>query len=190
MTGGWAGCSTVDTAEYRRLMSLWTTGVSVVTALGSGGAAGATATAFTSLSLEPPLLLVCLDVRSRTLHAARESGRFCVNILAAGQEDVSRLFATKKSQQDKFAEIGYRVSCGTPAISGCLATIVCGLDSELRSGDHLVLIGRVLHADMNEGAPLIFYRSNYQTLPEMSPMRPLARTRPAGPADAPDPVFY
>jgi 3-hydroxy-9,10-secoandrosta-1,3,5(10)-triene-9,17-dione monooxygenase reductase component len=172
-------------------MGLWTTGVSVVTALGSGGPAGATANAFTSLSLEPPLLLICLDVRSRTLRAARGSGRFCVNILAAGQEDVSRLFATKKSQGDKFAEISYRLNYGAPVIDGCLATIVCGLDSELRCGDHLVLIGRVLHADINEGAaPLIFYRSNYQTLPEMSPMRPLIRTRPAGPDGAPDPVFY
>ena len=90
----------VDAQELRRLMSAWATGVTVITAEGTDGPAGATANALSSLSLEPPLVLVCFDLSSRTLSAVRESERFCINILAEAQESISRLFATKKSQEE------------------------------------------------------------------------------------------
>jgi flavin reductase (DIM6/NTAB) family NADH-FMN oxidoreductase RutF len=147
-------------------MGHWATGVSVVTAQGEDGPAGATANALTSLSLAPPLALVCFDLSSRTLSAVRESERFCINMLAAGQESVSRLFATKKTQEEKFAEIDYRVEHGAPVIGGTLAWLVCTLDSELRRGDHVVAIGEVVDGCFDPDArPLLFYCASYLTAP-------------------------
>ena len=152
----------MDMDDYRRVMSHWATGVSVITAQGSEGPAGATANALTSLSLEPPLALVCFDISSRTLHAVRESERFCINVLAAGQEAVSRLFATKASQEEKFAGVTLRSEHGAPAIEGSLAWLLCALDSELQRGDHVVAFGRVLGGGVEHGAkPLLYYRSEY-----------------------------
>jgi 3-hydroxy-9,10-secoandrosta-1,3,5(10)-triene-9,17-dione monooxygenase reductase component len=156
----------MDADDYRRVMSFWATGVSVITAQGREGPAGATANALTSLSLDPPLALVCFDTSSRTLHAIRESERFCINMLAAGQEEVSRMFATKASQEEKFAATGYRVAEGVPVIEGSLAWLVCALDSELQRGDHIVAFGRVVAGGDDESAdPLVFYRSGYMALP-------------------------
>jgi 3-hydroxy-9,10-secoandrosta-1,3,5(10)-triene-9,17-dione monooxygenase reductase component len=155
----------MEAATYRRLMSLWPTGVSVVTARGHEGPAGATANALTSLSLDPPRALVCFDVSSRTLHAVRESERFAVNVLATGQEEIARVFATKASQEEKFGAVDCRDELGAPTIVGCVAWFVCALDSELKQGDHVVAFGRVLAGDFDEGAePLVYYRSSYLPL--------------------------
>ncbi len=152
----------MDADEYKRVMSHWATGVSVITAQGSDGPAGATANALTSLSLDPPLALVCFDVSSRTLHAVRESEHFCINMLATGQESVSRLFATKASQEEKFDGVTLRLEHGAPVIEGSLAWLVCTLDSELQRGDHVVAFGRVLAGGVEPGAePLVYYRSGY-----------------------------
>jgi len=157
----------MEAVDFRRLMGFWATGVSVITAQGEQGPAGATANALSSLSLEPPLALVCFDLSSRTLAAVRESERFCINMLSAGQEDVSRLFATKKSQEEKFAEIDHHLARSVPVIDNCLAYLVCGLDSELRRGDHVIAIGQVLESGVDEDAePLLYYRSEYLRLPE------------------------
>jgi flavin reductase (DIM6/NTAB) family NADH-FMN oxidoreductase RutF len=157
----------MEEVDFRRLMGFWATGVSVVTAQGDEGPAGATANALSSLSLEPPLALVCFDLSSRTLAAVRDSERFGINMLSSGQEEVSRLFATKKSQEEKFAEIGHHLIEGVPVIDDCLAFVVCGLDSELRRGDHVIAIGQVLASGVDEdAAPLLFYRSDYLRLPE------------------------
>jgi flavin reductase (DIM6/NTAB) family NADH-FMN oxidoreductase RutF len=156
----------VEAADYRRLMGYWATGVSVITAQGSEGAAGATANALSSLSLDPPLALVCFDLSSRTLHAVRASERFCINMLAAGQEEISRLFATKQSHEEKFAQIAHRLVEEVPVIDDCLAWMVCRLESELRRGEHVVAIGEVIGGETREGAsPLLFYRGSYLTLP-------------------------
>ena len=153
--------------DFRRLMGFWATGVSVITAQGDQGPAGATANALSSLSLDPPLALVCFDLSSRTLAAVRESERFGINMLSAGQEEISRLFATKKSQEEKFAEIDHHLVQGVPVIDDCLAYLVCGLGSELRRGDHVIAIGQVLESGVDEdAAPLLFYRSEYLRLPE------------------------
>jgi flavin reductase (DIM6/NTAB) family NADH-FMN oxidoreductase RutF len=155
----------VDAQGYRQLMGFWATGVSVVTAQGSDGPAGATANALTSLSLEPPRALVCFDVSSRTLHAVRESERFAVNILAAAQEEVSRMFSTKASQEEKFACVDSWAAHGVPVITGSLAWFVCELESELQQGDHVVAFGRVLDGGWNEDAePLVYFRTTYRPL--------------------------
>jgi flavin reductase (DIM6/NTAB) family NADH-FMN oxidoreductase RutF len=156
----------VDPARFRQVMGFWATGVSVVTALGDDGPAGNTANAISSLSLEPPLALVCFDLSSRTLQAVRRSELFCINMLAAGQEDVSRLFATKRSHEEKFGALDYRVEHGAPVIEGCVAWLVCGLDSEFERGDHVVAIGHILAGGTNDAAaPLLFHRGEYVSLP-------------------------
>jgi 3-hydroxy-9,10-secoandrosta-1,3,5(10)-triene-9,17-dione monooxygenase reductase component len=151
--------------SYRRLMSFWATGVSVVTTRGHDGPAGATANALTSLSLDPPRALVCFDVSSRTLHAVRESERFAVNVLATDQEEIARMFATKASQEEKFSAVACRDDHGAPRIVGSVAWFVCALDSELQQGDHVVAFGRVLAGGVDETAePLLYYRSSYRPL--------------------------
>jgi 3-hydroxy-9,10-secoandrosta-1,3,5(10)-triene-9,17-dione monooxygenase reductase component len=156
----------MDASDFRRLMSFWATGVSVVTAQGGDGPAGITANALSSLSLEPPLALVCFDLSSRTLHAVRESERFCINMLAVGQEQVSHAFATKRPSEEKFAEVDYRLEDGVPVLNGCLAWLVCALESEFRRGDHVVAIGEVVAGESSaERSPLLYYRSAYVTLP-------------------------
>jgi flavin reductase (DIM6/NTAB) family NADH-FMN oxidoreductase RutF len=137
----------------------------VISSQGEDGPAGATANALTSLSVAPPLALVCFDLSSRTLHAVRHSERFAINVLSTEQEAISRLFATKAPQEEKFAEIPYRLVAGAPVIEGCLAWLVCELESEVQRGDHVIAIGTVAagHAD-HEAEPLLFFRSKYNTL--------------------------
>ena len=155
----------LDANDFRRLMGFWATGVSVVTALASDGPAGATANAVSSLSLDPPLVLVCFDRSSRTLHAVRESERFGINVLSVGQEPVSRLFATKHEQSEKFASVAYTVEHGAPILNGVLAWLVCSLETEFTHGDHIVAIGGVAGCFAEDTAePLLFYRGAYATL--------------------------
>src|SRR5262249_43398015 len=105
------------------------------------------------------------DLSSRTLHAVRESERFCINVLAARQESVSRLFATKQTQGQKFAAVAHRLEHGAPVIDGSLGWIVCRLGSGLRPGDHVVLVGEAVAGGVDESAvPLVFYRGYYQPL--------------------------
>jgi 3-hydroxy-9,10-secoandrosta-1,3,5(10)-triene-9,17-dione monooxygenase reductase component len=157
----------VQAADYRRLMGFWATGVSVITAQGNDGPAGATANALSSLSLDPPLALVCFDLSSRTLSAVRESERFCINVLAAGQRSISELFATKKSHEEKFGAIEHRLEHNVPVIGGSLGWLACRLESEFRRGDHVIAIGEVIAGGArNEASPLLFYRGSYLTLPE------------------------
>jgi 3-hydroxy-9,10-secoandrosta-1,3,5(10)-triene-9,17-dione monooxygenase reductase component len=100
---------------------------------------------------------------------------FCINMLAAGQEGISRLFATKKSHEEEFARLGYRHEHGAPVIDGSVAWLVCGLDSELERGDHIVAIGGVVAGATSEDAePLLFHRGVYSRLPV--PDRRLAGT--------------
>jgi flavin reductase (DIM6/NTAB) family NADH-FMN oxidoreductase RutF len=154
---------TLDAQELRTLMSRWATGVAVVTTGGDGGPRGATTNAFTSLSLDPPLLLVCLDRGSNTLDAVRTSGRFCVNVLAAGQEEIARRFATKQSGEEKLAAVLHELRAdGVPALGGTLAWVVCELEREHEGGDHAILIGRPLEAGVDPHAePLVFFGGTF-----------------------------
>lgn len=151
-----------DQADYRRLMGFWATGVSVVTARGPEGPYGATLNAFSSLSLDPPLLLVCFDHSARTLGAIRHAGRFCVNILSAEQEEVSRRFVGKKPMDEKFSELAWSDDHGAPVLTDCLAVIVCDVAQEVEAGDHTIVIGSPVHiAARDDLHPLVFYRGAY-----------------------------
>ncbi len=152
----------IDQADYRRLMGFWATGVSVVTARGAEGPYGATLNAFSSLSLDPPLLLVCFDHSARTLGAVRHAGRFCVNILSAEQEEVSRRFVGKRAMEEKFSELAWLDEHGVPVLRDCLAVIVCDVAQEVEAGDHAIVIGSPVHVAANDDLhPLVFYRGGY-----------------------------
>lgn len=152
----------IDPATFRRLMGFWATGVSVVTATGADGPYGATLNAFSSLSLAPPLLLVCFDLEARTLGAIRDSGRFCVNMLSAEQEEISRRFVGKRPMSEKFVELAWTAQHGTPALESCLATVVCEVAQEVEAGDHAIVIGSPVHLEMRDDLhPLVFYRGAY-----------------------------
>src|SRR5687768_15643123 len=115
----------VDPSAFRDACSRFATGVSVVTSSGRDGPSGMTANAVTSLSLDPPLMVVCFALNARTLKAVRHSGRFGVHFLSHDQEDVAARFASKMPEADKFDRLEWAERDGVPALAGCLAGLVC-----------------------------------------------------------------
>lgn len=143
-------------------MSSWATGVAVVTSRDDSGPRGATTNALTSLSLDPLLVLVALDHDSNTLDAVRNSGRFCINVLASDQAEVARRFATKASGEEKLAGVPHELVDGVPVLGGAIAWLACELDRELDGGDHTILLGRPLDAGAEDDAqPLVFYGGRF-----------------------------
>jgi 3-hydroxy-9,10-secoandrosta-1,3,5(10)-triene-9,17-dione monooxygenase reductase component len=151
--------------RFREVMGNFATGVTVVTANGPEGPVGMTANAVCSLSLDPLLLLVCFANGARTLRVVREQGRFGVNVLAAGQEELARLFASKAPERTKFAGVQHTVHDGVPVIEGTLAWVGCTLEQLVPGGDHTIGIGAVTAAEAsNIGEPLIWVRGAYHSL--------------------------
>jgi flavin reductase (DIM6/NTAB) family NADH-FMN oxidoreductase RutF len=148
--------------RFRSVMGHFATGVTVVTASTPDGPVGMTANAVCSLSLEPLLLLVCFDNDARTLPVVRDTGRFGVNVLAAGQEDLARLFASKRSEREKFAGVAHSVHDGIPVIEGVLAWVGCRLERLIPGGDHTIGIGAVEAAEAGRGEPLLWFRGGYR----------------------------
>ena len=128
-------------------MGHFATGVTVVTASGPDGPVGMTANAVCSLSLDPLLALVCFANGARTLRVVREQRRFGVNVLAAGQEDLAHLFASKPPEGEKFAGVQHTVHDGIPVIEGTLAWVGCTLEQLIPGGDHTIGIGAVTAAE-------------------------------------------
>jgi 3-hydroxy-9,10-secoandrosta-1,3,5(10)-triene-9,17-dione monooxygenase reductase component len=155
----------IDRLEYRRLMGHWATGVSLITSFGPRGPGGCTANALTSLSLDPPLLIVCFDRSSRTLEAVQASRRFCINMLSSRQAELSRRFASKESEQQKFEGVEYRLEHETAVLPDCFAYVICEVENELEGGDHVITVGRPIAGATNADVePLIFVRGQYRTL--------------------------
>src|SRR3954471_16874544 len=139
--------------QFRAALSAYATGVTVVTAVGSDSPSGATANAVTSLSLEPPMMLACLDRGSRTLASVRAQGRFGVNALAAGQEELARRFAAKGPEPAKWQGVECSESDELPRLEAALMWVVGELRDLIDGGDHLILTGNVLAVDSREGQP-------------------------------------
>lgn len=154
----------VDTLRYRQVIGHFPTGVAIVTCYGPEGPTGLTTNAITSVSLEPPLLLVCFDNASRTLPAVRRARRFCVNVLRAGQEDLARVFASKRIPREKFEAVTHAEAHGVPVIDGALAWLACDLVALHAAGDHTIGIGGITQMDADpRGEPLVFFRGEYGT---------------------------
>ena len=150
--------------RFREALASYPTGVTVVTAIGPNGPSGATANAVTPLSLDPPMMLACLDRDSRTLNSVRASGRFGVNALAAGQEELALRFAAKHPEPDKWEGIEWAESQGSPRLAEALMWVACELRDLIEGGDHLIATGSVLEAESREAMPLIFHRGAYRDL--------------------------
>src|SRR5258705_7795286 len=154
----------VSPEEFRAALTAYATGVTVVTAIGPQGPSGATANAVTSLSLDPPMMLACLDRGSRTLTSVRAQGRFGVNALAAGQGKLARRFSAKAPEPEKWDGIEWSEREQLPRLDGALVWVACELRDLIDGGDHLILTGNVLHVDSREGQPLLFHRGAYRDL--------------------------
>jgi 3-hydroxy-9,10-secoandrosta-1,3,5(10)-triene-9,17-dione monooxygenase reductase component len=153
----------VPPERFRAVMGHFATGVTVVTAATADGPVGLTANAVCSLSLDPLLLLVCFDNAARTLPVVRSTGRFGVNVLGADQEDLARLFASKRPEREKFAGVAHTVHDGIPVIEGALAWVGCRLERVVPGGDHTIGIGAVEAAEAGSGEPLLWFRGTYRS---------------------------
>ena len=155
----------MDRRAFRDTLGSFPTGVAVVTASGGRGPAGLTTNAFSSLSLDPPLILVCFDRGSRTLEVVRESRRFAVNVLRAGDEGLARLFAGKQPHPEKFAAVTHTADQGVPVLDTALAWLVCDLEALHPGGDHEIGVGAVTAMGHDPlGAPLVFHAGEYRAL--------------------------
>lgn len=154
----------VDPSIYRRTCAQFATGVSVVTTLDSHGHPhGMTVNSFASVSLEPPLVLVSIDLRNAILGHFISSSWFAVNVLAEHQEELSRRFSS--AAENRFLDIDWRAGVsGVPLLDGVLAQMECSVVRTFEAGDHAVLIGEVRGARHGEGKPLIFFDSGYRSL--------------------------
>lgn len=146
-------------------MGHFATGVTVITTRDRGGTPfGLTANAFTSLSLDPPLVLVCVDKAVSCYSCFEESKLFAVNILSEEQEELSRRFATKGIE--KFADIGWRKSeNGLALLDGAMGHVECKLIYSYDGGDHTIYVGEVLTAGALGERPLLFFKGKYRRLP-------------------------
>lgn len=154
----------VDPAQFRQLLGRFATGVTVVTArTADGRPIGMTASSVASVSLDPPLLLVCVD-RRHEMHAALEAGtHFALNVLAADQEWLSRRFA--EDLEDRFDGVGYRENKhGVPLLDGTVAAIECRKHAAVPGGDHTVFFGLVTGGSVTDRRPLLYYRGGYAAL--------------------------
>ena len=156
--------SEINPTDLRSFAGHFATGVAVVTTQSPDGAlSGVTINAVTSLSLTPPLFLICLDHKSNTLASIFASGHFALHFLAKDQTHVSRVFASKSD--DKFAEVDHRIGkTGSPIIDGVLAAAECRLAEICAGGDHMILIGQVETIHMHGGEPLLFHRGAYAAI--------------------------
>jgi flavin reductase (DIM6/NTAB) family NADH-FMN oxidoreductase RutF len=157
----------VSAAEFRDAMGHFATGVAVVTSVDTDGKpVGTTANAVTSLSLDPPLVIVCFDRGSLTLRAVRGHGAFVVNVLAAPQQHLSRNFARRGLAAAWDGIQHRRGPTGSPRLEDVLAVLECTVEHALPGGDHEIIVGRVRHVETSThpGGPLVFFRGGYASL--------------------------
>ena len=154
----------LDPATFRSVLGRFASGITVVTVRDeSGRDFGMTVSAFCSLSLEPPLVLCCIDQHTFIHNVLASASQFAVNILSAAQESISRRFA--EHVEDRFDGIGYtRGVTGAALLDGALAYIECDLVDCHRSGDHTIYIGEVIAASAHPERPLLYYRGGYAQL--------------------------
>jgi flavin reductase (DIM6/NTAB) family NADH-FMN oxidoreductase RutF len=155
-------------AEFRLACGQFATGVSVVTAERPPGRVhGMTANSITSVSLEPLLLLICVDQRAHLLPMVKKQGRFGVNVLKENQEAISKYFAQTEENPETEAKLGIRyrwTPTGIPLLEPALAHITCTVVASYVAGDHTILIGEVESTEVFDGEPLLFFRGAYRRI--------------------------
>ncbi|MBT8198376.1 MAG: flavin reductase family protein [Acidimicrobiia bacterium] len=151
----------VSPEQFRSLVGSFATGVTVVTSAHEGEASGMTVSAFSSVSMDPPLVLVCLTRGKPTTDLIEGSRRFVVNILAADQQTVSDQFAYLDAEERLFSVAYEQDDTGLPVLDGAVAHLVCRVQRTEEAGDHLIFIGEVESGDVSDGDPLLYYRGAY-----------------------------
>jgi flavin reductase (DIM6/NTAB) family NADH-FMN oxidoreductase RutF len=156
----------VTEQEFKNALKLWASGVAVVTNNTEAyGVKGMTVTSFSSVSLNPPQILVCLNQATDTCTAVLESGHFTVNILTTEQQGVSNQFAGGTSQEQRFAEVAWHEGeNGSPVLDDALVSIECNLAHKVLAGSHWVIIGEVQKVDCRSGEPLMYFNGGYRGL--------------------------
>lgn len=160
------GTMNVDERTFRKALGCFASGVTVVTAVDAeAGPVGITVSAFCSVSLDPPLVLFCLDKRTRAVDAFR-SGPFAVHVLHEEQRQVSIQFSSR--MEDKWAGIDHEAGpSGVPLIKGCLARLECSPHEVVQGGDHLIVVGHVDNLEYQTGGqPLLYFRGAYANISE------------------------
>ena len=150
-----------DEPSFRTVLGHFATGVTIITAMDGNEPIGVSANSFSSVSLDPPLVLFCASKVSSTWPKIEAAGKFTVNILNEHQEDICRVFATKGA--DRFSRIGWRPSAsGSPILHDALAYVDCTIRDQHDGGDHLIVVGAVEELGvLGDDGPLIFYRGGY-----------------------------
>ena len=154
----------ISNEEFRRALSRFASGVTVVTLKDkSGKPHGITVSAFSSVSLNPPLVLVCINNEAGSHYAFHEGRRFVVNILSEEQKEHSVQFASQIP--DKFINVHHHEGLeGIPVLKDALVNLECRLVEHFVAGDHTIFIGEIEQAHVNEGKPLVYYRGEYRKI--------------------------
>jgi flavin reductase (DIM6/NTAB) family NADH-FMN oxidoreductase RutF len=165
--------SNFTSKDFRATVGSFATGITVVTTYGEQHGYGMTANAFSSVSLDPPLVLVCVITPSEGADHITRNKCFAINVLGADQEPISRYFASRDRPRgrDAFAEVSHRIGAsGSPILDGALGFLDCRLHTSHDAGDHVIFIGEVLELGVaSEGAPLIFHGGGYRMLESAQP---------------------
>jgi 3-hydroxy-9,10-secoandrosta-1,3,5(10)-triene-9,17-dione monooxygenase reductase component len=153
-----------DDKRFREVLGHFATGVTIITAIDGDEPVGLAANSFTSLSLDPPLVLFCVANTSSTWPRIENAGTFAINILGEGHEDLSNLFAQKGA--DRFSATPWHTGVsGAPVLDEAIAYLDCRFEAEYPGGDHKIIVGRVLDLDLREGSrPLLFFRGKYSRM--------------------------
>ena len=154
----------IDKDLFRAVLGRFASGVTIITAVDSEGRdQGMTVSAFSSLSLDPPLVLVCIDHAASLWPTLQYSDRFGVNILASTQEALSRRFSSKEG--DRFDGVGFtRGNSGVALLDDTLASVECAVTTRIAQGDHTILVGHVESGTARDLQPLLYYRGGYASL--------------------------
>lgn len=152
----------IDVATFKRALGSWASGVAIVTSRYGDIRHGMTVSAFSAVSAEPPQVLICTNRQSDTHPLIERAGRFTVNILAVGQEEIASLFADPKRKEDRFGNLTCAPGgSGCPRIPGALVYLDCAVVQAVTAGTHMIYVGLVEAATVNEAAPLAFHRGRY-----------------------------
>ncbi len=154
----------LDPGQFRRVCGLFATGITVATVKGADGKPhGLTVNSFTSVSLNPPLVLICIGHRAGTHGSFSHANSFAINILKDDQQEVSARFAS--SHPNRFEGISWETGIvGAPVLSGALGVLECDTRQKVEAGDHTILIGEVRRASAADGRPLLYFSGKYREL--------------------------
>lgn len=158
----------INNTIFRNVLGRFATGITVVTGVNENGVpVGLTVNAFTSLSLDPPLVLFCLDSGTASAEAFTKGRSFALNMLNEDQRNLSVAFSTRK--EDRFEGVDYELwDNGVPVLDGCLANLECTIDAVHEGGDHLIVVGQVERLRQSEGGkPLLYFNGTYAKIEEI-----------------------